>query len=199
MKIDLQKTASDDASEGPDLEKVMDALKVKFNARQSSIFEDFSPANYQKYFKLCIIVAVCLLMYSVFSSETKSNSSMLTTTGITDAASLHQSATVIPGIPTLLGSEITQPAKSDTAVLPPAESNATEHKMANTEFGEFYLSISALADGFLGKIVGFGMILFGLGAGLVRQDIIQALLGIAGGCFLLCAPQVINQVLLGGL
>ena len=65
---------------------------------------------------------------------------------------------------------------------------------AGTEFQDIWNLLVDWSQGFLGKIISLGMIMYGLGAGLVQQNLKGAIVGLGGGLILFYGPNVIDGV-----
>jgi conjugal transfer pilus assembly protein TraA len=62
------------------------------------------------------------------------------------------------------------------------------------EFDTIYTTLTDWAQGTLGRVIALGMILVGLGIGVIRQSIMGAIVGVAGGLALFNAPDIIDGI-----
>jgi|SRR5690606_29899156 len=63
-----------------------------------------------------------------------------------------------------------------------------------TEFQNIWDLLVGWSEGYLGKIIALGMIMYGLGAGLVQQNLKGCIVGLGGGLILFYGPSVIDDV-----
>jgi conjugal transfer pilus assembly protein TraA len=62
------------------------------------------------------------------------------------------------------------------------------------EFDTIYTTLTDWSQGTLGRVIALGMVLVGLGIGVIRQSIMGAIVGIAGGLALFNAPEIIDGI-----
>ena len=63
-----------------------------------------------------------------------------------------------------------------------------------TEFQDIWNMLVEWSQGYLGKVIALGMIMYGLGAGLVQQNLKGCIVGLGGGLILFYGPAVIDDV-----
>ena len=66
--------------------------------------------------------------------------------------------------------------------------------VGGAEFDTIYSTLTDWAQGTLGRVIALGMILVGLGIGVIRQSIMGAIVGVAGGLALFNAPDIIDGI-----
>ncbi len=66
--------------------------------------------------------------------------------------------------------------------------------VGGAEFDTIYTTLTDWAQGTLGRVIALGMILVGLGIGVIRQSIMGAIVGVAGGLALFNAPDIIDGI-----